>query len=240
MDAASLGLGFLAGVLSILSPCVLPVLPLVLGGAVAAHRWGMAALALGLVTSFVAIGLFVATIGFSIGLDQAVFRDASAVALGAFGAVMVSSVLQARFALATAGMGDAGHRLMARVAPSGLGGQLLLGLILGAAWSPCVGPTLGAASVLASQGRDLGAVASVMIAFGLGTAVPLILVGALSREALGRWRGRMLAAGKGGKIALGGVAILVAAGILSGADHRLEAALVQASPVWLTALTTRF
>ena len=61
----SLGLGLLAGVLSTLSPCVLPLLPLVLGGAAAAHRYGRLALAAGLVVSFVGVGMFVATIGFS-------------------------------------------------------------------------------------------------------------------------------------------------------------------------------
>lgn len=69
LSAASIGLGFLAGVLSTLSPCVLPLLPMVLGPASSAHRFGVPALAAGLVTSFVAVGLFVATIGFSIGPD---------------------------------------------------------------------------------------------------------------------------------------------------------------------------
>ena len=69
MGSGSIALAFLAGVLSTLSPCVLPLLPLVLGTAVSAHRFGPAALAAGLATSFVAIGLFVATIGFSIWLD---------------------------------------------------------------------------------------------------------------------------------------------------------------------------
>jgi cytochrome c biogenesis protein CcdA len=204
----------------------------------------MAALALGLVTAFVTIGLFVATIGFSIGLDQDIFRNASAVLLAGLGIVLLSGALQARFALATAGVSNAGNRMMARIVPtdaaSGLGGQVLLGLVLGAVWSPCVGPTLGAASVLASQGRDLGAVAAVMIAFGLGTALPLLAIGSLSRQALGRWRGRMLQAGKSGKMLLGGVALAVALLILSGADRALEAQAVAASPAWLTDLTTRF
>ena len=65
MGVSVLGFGFLAGILSILSPCVLPVLPLVFAPAGAAHRFGALALAAGLVTSFVVIGLFVATIGSS-------------------------------------------------------------------------------------------------------------------------------------------------------------------------------
>jgi len=237
---ASIGFGFVAGMLSTLSPCVLPLLPLVLGPAMAVHRLGVAALAAGLVTSFVGVGLFVATIGFSAGLDGDVFRSASAVLLGIMGVVLLSGALQQRFAVATAGVSDAGNRLIQRLTPAGLGGQFVLGLLLGAVWSPCVGPTLGAASVLAAQGRDLASVASVMVAFGLGTAVPLLVVGSLSRQALMRWRGRMMSAGKTGKLILGGGALAVAALILTGADHALEGALVAASPAWLTDLTTRF
>jgi cytochrome c-type biogenesis protein len=244
LELGRLGLGFLAGILSIFSPCVLPLLPLVFGAAAATHRWGIAALAAGLVTGFVAIGLFIGAIGFSIGLDEAVFRAASAVVLAVFGLVLLSGALQARFAMATAGIGDASNRLMARVAPSGaasgLGGQLLLGLALGGVWSPCVGPTLGAASVLASQGKELASVAGVMIAFGLGTALPLLAIGSLSRQALLRWRGRMLQAGRTGQIALGGVALAVALMILTGADRVLETQAVAASPAWLINLTTRF
>ena len=240
VGVGSIGLGLLAGVLSTLSPCVLPLLPLVLGGAAAAHRFGMLALAAGLVASFVGVGMFVATIGFSIGLDAEVFRIASAVLLAGLGVVLLSGPLQARFAIAASGVGNAGNRLLARLAPGGLGGQLVIGLVLGAIWSPCVGPTLGAASVLAAQGKDLGAVMLVMAAFGLGAALPLLVVGSLSREAMKRWRGRMLGAGQTGKGVLGGGALLVALLIVTGWDKAIEAALVRASPAWLNDLTTRF
>lgn len=219
---------------------MLPLLPLVFGPAAAAHRFGMAALAAGLVISFVAVGLFIATVGFSIGLDGDVFRTAAAVLLAGLGVVLLSGALQTRLAVAAGGVSDAGSRLIDRVTPSGLGGQFVLGLLLGAVWSPCVGPTLGAASVLASQGKDLPAVASVMVAFGVGTAVPLLAVGLVSRQVLARWRGRMLQAGKVGKYLLGLSMLAVAALILTGTDRALEAALVSASPAWLTDLTTRF
>ena len=110
----------------------------------------------------------------------------------------------------------------------------------GAVWSPCVGPTLGAASVLAARGQDIPAVAAVMLAFGLGAATPLLLVSTLSRSALSRWRGRMARAGQAGKMLLGGGAVAVSVLILTGLDHQIEAALVTASPDWLTDITTRF
>jgi len=236
--------GLLAGVLSTLSPCVLPLLPLVLGSAVAAHRFGMLALGAGLILAFVGVGFFVATIGFSIGLDGDVFRVMSAVLLAAVGLVLLSAPLQARLAIATSGMGNAGNSLLSRFAPEralgGWPGQFVIGLVLGAIWSPCVGPTLGAASLLAAKGENLGDAAAVMAAFGLGAAMPLVLVGSLSRQALMRWRGRMMAAGQGGKYVLGGGALTVALLILTGWDRALETAMVNASPAWLTDLTTRF
>lgn len=240
LPAASIGFGFAAGVLSTLSPCVLPLLPLVLGPAMAAHRLGVAALAAGLVASFVAVGLFVATVGFSVGLDGGVFRVLSAVLLGAMGVVLLVPLLKQRFAMAAGGVSDAGSRLIARFTLAGLRGQFVLGVLLGAVWSPCVGPTLGAASILAAQGKDLPAVAAVMVAFGTGTAVPLLVVGALSRQVLLRWRGRMMGAGRTGTTVLGAGALAISMLILTGVDRMLESALVSASPAWLTDLTTRF
>jgi cytochrome c biogenesis protein CcdA len=160
--------------------------------------------------------------------------------LAALGIVLLSETLQQRFALAAGGVGNHGNRLMARFSFNGAGGQFVLGALLGAVWSPCVGPTLGAASVLAAQGRDIAGVAAVMLAFGVGTALPLLLIGLISREALGRWRGRMMSTGKTGKTLLGWAALAVSVLILAGLDHRLESVLVAVSPDWLTDLTTRF
>lgn len=240
MGAGTLGISLLAGALSTLSPCVLPLLPIVFGAATSTHRFGMAALSAGLVTAFVSVGLFVAMIGFGIGLDGSVFRLLGAVLLAAVGIVLLSGTLQGRFAIATGGVMDAGARLVARLGSGGLGANFLLGLALGAVWSPCVGPTLGAASLLAAQQRQLGGVASMMAAFALGTAAPLLLVGSLSRAALMRWRGALARGAKWGRLALGGVALGVAVLVLTGADRALETALVGASPPWLTALTTSY
>ena len=240
MTGGSVLFGFLAGIFSTLSPCVLPLLPLILGAAVAAHRFGMLALAAGMVLSFVSVGLFVATVGFSAGLTGDVFRWISAALLGMMGLVLLSTSLQQRFILAAGVLGNAGNQWMARITPSGLTGQFLIGLILGAIWSPCVGPTLGAASLLASRGENLGSVAAVMLAFGVGAALPLLIVGSLSREAMTRWRGRLLGMGSNGKYVLGAGALAIAVLILTGLDHAVESALVRLSPAWLTDLTTRF
>ena len=140
------------------------------------------------------------------------------------------------------GQSDSGwaDRRFGGAAGSGLAGQFAIGLLLGAVWSPCVGPTLGAASLLASQGQDLPQVALTMVLFGIGAALPLILLGLVSRATLMVVRARLMSAGKLGKALLGAAFILIGAAIVSGADKRVEAALVDASPQWLTELTTSF
>ncbi len=240
MTAAALPLAFVAGMLSILSPCVLPILPIVLAAAASEHRWGPAALAFGLSASFVAIGLFAATIGYSIGLDTGVFRNVAAVIMIVIGAILLVPRFQALIALAGAPLANLGGRYVGVARQGGLLGQMLVGLLLGAVWSPCVGPTLGAASLLAAQGRDLPQVALVMFAFGVGAALPLLALGMFSREFLLRWRKQMLSAGYGVKIAFGLLFVAIGALVLSGVDKTVETALVNASPQWLTDLTTRF
>jgi len=240
LSAGSYGLGFLAGVLSTLSPCVLPLLPIVLGSAVAAHRFGAAALAVGVTLSFVVVGLFVATVGFAIGLDGDVFRLIAAILLLIFGVLLLSQALQDRLSLAASPLGSGAHALIDRLNPSGLRGQLILGLLLGAVWSPCVGPTLGAAATLAAQRQNLAQVAAVMLFFGLGAALPLLIIGAFGRELVVRARGRMLRAGKAGKQALGVVMVVMGLFILSGIDRQFETVLTAWTPDWLLDATTRY
>ena len=239
MPLASSLLALAAGGLSVLSPCVLPLLPLVLGAAVSEHRYGPAALAAGLALSFVVVGLFVATIGFSIGLDAGLFRTLAATIMLAAGVVLFVPRLQTQLAVAGGPLSNWAEQRFGGKPGKGLGGQFSVGLLLGAVWSPCVGPTLGAASILAAQGRDLGQVAFTMIMFGVGAAIPLLLLGMLSRKAIMGMRDRLMQAGKAGKMALGAVLVTVGILIVSGLDRNLETFLVAVSPEWLTQFTTR-
>jgi cytochrome c biogenesis protein CcdA len=156
------------------------------------------------------------------------------------GLALLSSTIQARLGAAAGGLTGAGDRIIRRLSLSSAAGQFVVGVLLGLVWSPCVGPTLGATSVLAAQWQDLGSVAAVMFAFGVGTTLPMLAVAVLSRTALRRWRQRVLSAGHFGKIAMGLSAIMVGAMILTGADRSVETTLVSASPAWLTDLTTQF
>ncbi len=239
-SAGTYGLGYLAGLLSTLSPCVLPLVPILIGTAAAAHALGPYALALGLMLSFSLVGIFLATLGASLGLDSDTFRNVAAVILIVFGIVLLSVKLQERFATATSGLSAAGDGLLSKLRLEGLGGQFVVGLLLGVIWSPCVGPTLGAATTLASQGQSLAQIALLMMIFALGAGTPLVALGSLSRATVMRVRGRMMQAGKLGKSLLGALLLLVGLAILTGLDKSFEAWAVRVSPQWLTDLTTRY
>lgn len=240
MDLLTLGFAFVAGVLSFLNPCTLPLLPIVLAAAASTHRFGSIALAGGLVLSFVAIGIFVGTIGFSLGIDGSGLQKVAAVLLVGIGLVLIVPRFQARAALAMAPLANWADRRIGGLPRGGLAGQFGIGMLLGIVWTPCVGPTLGAVSVLAAQGRDLGQVALTMTVFALGAALPLVLFGLASRQALIAWRGPLLSVGSGAKIALGIVFVALGALILTGLDKTMMTALLDLSPDWLTTFTTRY
>lgn len=236
----SYGLAFLAGLLSVLSPCVLPLVPIVLGAAASKHPLGPFALITGVTTSFVAIGLFVAALGFAIGFDSDLFRRAAAVLLIGAGVTLIVPWVQTQLAIAASPMSSQAHARFDALNPPGLFGQFVLGILLGAVWAPCVGPTLGAASILASRGESLPSVAITMFAFGLGATIPLVVLGALSRSLIGIWSPRLRRASRLGKIGLGLLLVSVGVAVLTGLDRNIETTLVEVSPDWLTKLTTRY
>jgi cytochrome c-type biogenesis protein len=237
---STLFLALVAGILTVLSPCVLPLLPLTLGAAASHGRSGPVYLAAGLTLSFVAIGMFVALVGYNIGLDEGFFRAVAAVIMIVVGLVLAVPTLQHQFAVAAGPASNWINETWGRDTGSGTASQFALGALLGAVWAPCVGPTLGAASVLAAQGENLGQVTATMTAFGVGAALPLLILGLMSREVLLKWRGNMLSASGNLKTIMGVILLLVGIAIFSGYDKLVEAKLVAASPDWLTELTTRY
>jgi cytochrome c-type biogenesis protein len=237
---ASYGLALLAGLLSTLSPCVLPIVPILIGSALNAHRREPLALAAGLALSYAVLGTALAWAGGALSFDSEWVRRFGAGLLGLFGLVLLSGSLQQRFAVATSGIGDAGNRLLSRLHLDGLSGQFVVGTVLGVIWSPCVGPTLGSAIVLASQGQNLGRAAVLMGIFGVGAALPILVLAYLSRSAMMSVRGKMMQAGKMGKVSLGLAMLLIAVATLTGTDRPVEAWVVSHSPAWVTNITTRF
>jgi cytochrome c biogenesis protein CcdA len=237
---ASYSIALFAGLLSTLSPCVLPLVPILLGSAMNAHRRAPIALAAGLAISYATIGTTLASAGTALALNSELVRRMGGALLGLFALVLLSSSLQQHFAAATSGIGNAGNQLLSHLHLSGLYGQFVVGLVLGMIWSPCVGPTLGVAIVLASQGKHLVASAALMGLFSIGAALPILILAYISRSAMMRIRGGLFQVGRVGKIALGTAMLLIAIATMSGRDRQAEAWLVNHSPAWLTSITTRF
>lgn len=233
-------LAFAAGVLTILSPCVLPLVPIVLGSAAQRSRFGPLALAAGLVISFTGVGLFVASLGATSGLDAESVRWFGAALLLLAGLVLLVPQLQAFVTRLATPLADWASQRQANLERFGLAGQFAIGALLGLVWSPCVGPTLGAATVLAAQGQNLGQAAVVMAAFGLGIASVLLVIAFATRGFFSRWRGRLMSAGGSGKRVLGSLLLVVGVLIMSGGDRAFESIVVAASPDWLIDLTTRY
>lgn len=231
-------LAFGAGALTILSPCVLPLVPVVLGSAAQRHRLGPLALAAGLVASFTIVGFVLAVFGSRLGVDADQLRITGALILGAAGAFLLIPGLQDRVASRVAPLvGWAGARQQ-RFDEAGLFGQAAIGVLLGIVWSPCVGPTLGAAIALAAQGRELSGVALTMAAFATGIAAVLLGIAVAGRSLFNRMRSGLMAKARVVKAALGGVLLLVGVLILTGLDKVIEAQFVLAAPDWLVQLTT--
>ena len=229
MGPVALALAFLAGLLTALSPCVLPLLPLVMGSA-ARNRYGPTALAAGFVMTFTVIGVLLASLGTALGLSDAIVRNTSAALLVAAGGLMMSHRLQNAAGRWLSPLASASARLSAR-ADQGVGAQFFVGALLGGVWSPCVGPTLGAALGLATRGDTLAHAAAIMAAFGLGSATLLLAAGYASRAVVGQ-RLRLLQAGESGRFVFGIVLVLVGASVASGADKIVESLLLAQMPQW--------
>jgi cytochrome c-type biogenesis protein len=231
----NLPLAFAAGLLTILSPCVLPLAPVVVASARARDPRGPIALGLGLAATFGVVGGVLASFGVAFG-DSELARAASAAIMIVIGFALLAPAIGEAFERRLGFVARAADVMSERLPNAGLAGQAAAGAVLAFAWAPCAGPILGAALVLAAKGGSLAAAIATMTAYALGAAGALIGVGyAAGRVAS---KARFAWAGAGGRLALGAAFLLVGAAVLTGLDHHIEAVLVAAMPDWLTAFAT--
>ncbi|XWY19382.1 cytochrome c biogenesis CcdA family protein [Bisgaard Taxon 45] len=240
ISITTLGLSLLAGLLTTLSPCVLPILPIVASSAMAKRKVGLFSLAFGMAISFTFVGTLIASIGLALGLNSEFLRYGAALLMIMVALWLLSTRLQAFFSRYTSALSGRGETWLSGFHPESATGQFLVGLLLGIVWAPCIGPTLGAAIALASQGEALASVALVMMIFSLGAVIPLITIGLLSRQFFREKRERLANAGQKGRILMGWSLLAVGLLVLTGFDKQIEIWLVELSPEWLTDLTTRF
>ena len=232
-------LSVVAGALTTLSPCVFPLLPVIVGGAVQRHRAAPVAMGLGMAITFTLIGLLVGGLGGSLSLAPDDVRRVGAWLLLAFGVVMLVPPLERRFSNLMTPLASSANAAGAQLDGGALIGAFALGGLLGLVWSPCAGPLLGSTLALVATAGGAARGAFLLGLFGLGAALPLVAAAYASRAGFGRVRAWVLAHAGRAKRAMGALLLLVGVLILTGGDHAVEAWVNDRLPdAWL-ALTTR-
>lgn len=231
---------YLAGLLTLINPCVLPVLPIVLVGALNASKAGPVMLAAGMSVSFVVFGVLVTAFGSAIGLTQDSLAQIGAVLMIVFGVILLVPAFAHRFEMATAGVAAGADARMNDLDAGSNRGQFLGGLLLGTVWSPCIGPTLGGAIALASQGESLIYVTAIMAVFAAGVSTLIIGLGLGAREAIRKRANALRGLAERSKPVIGATFVLVGAMLLLNVHHMVEAWALSVMPIWLQDLSVMF
>lgn len=237
---SSLILAFVAGLVTILNPCVLPLVPILVASALGKSKAGPLALSAGLVTSFTLFGFSVIAFGYSVGIDERLVRLGAGSLLALAGVVLLLPRLQAAISAAAAPLSNFGHARLQQVSGDGAAGQFVVGLLLGVVWAPCVGPTLGVAIAAASRGEDLASSLLIFLVFGLGVAASILALAYGSRRAMKERGQAMQAIARYAKPIFGIALLVVGMMIVTGLDKIVEAAVLDLMPQALVEFTTGF
>ena len=230
LSLPQLGLSLAAGSLTTLSPCVFPLLPLVLGGALQGSRFAPVAMGVGMTASFAGIGMALGALGPALGIDADTVRTAGAAMLIAFALVMLVPALGELFTQWMLPIASTANAASAKLDSGSLFGALALGGVLGLVWSPCSGPLLGSALTLVASEGGAARGGIVLGVFGVGAAIPLVAVAYASRSGFSRVRDWVLSRIE--RVRHGFALLLGAMGvaILTGGDKWLEARVLQWLP----------
>ncbi len=200
-----------AGGLTAISPCVLPVLPVVIGGSVGGGRRRPVGIAIGMALTFFVITFTLSSALSHIGIGDNALRAVAVVVLVAFGVILVVP----RFEVIASRMFAPAVRLGNRVAGKsgnreGLAGGLMLGSALGLIWTPCAGPILAGVQAALTTNVSRGTAAITLAGYSVGTGVTVLLLGLFGRRLVGRIGPRS------GQIRIGiGVLMVVAGGLIA-------------------------
>jgi cytochrome c-type biogenesis protein len=174
MYVIELGFAFLAGLAMIASPCVLMLLPILLGTSLE-QRSRPVFIILGFVTAFGSVAVLFAQGVHIAGSSPGFLRQCAIVLLALFALPMLFPTLYARMGVMLQGVADLGLTLSPNPGAGKIGG-LMLGLSLGAVWTPCSGPILASIITLIAGATNMGRGLGLLVAFGLGTGLPMLLV----------------------------------------------------------------
>lgn len=185
MNAIDIGLAFLEGVALIVSPCILPVLPLVLATSAGGGRDKPYGIIVGFVLAFSAFAIAARKLVLLLGLDLGLVKNASLVLLAVFGLVLLSAKLSEKFGSLTQGMADFGNRL-AGTGGKGLVGGIAIGALIGLVWTPCAGPILAAVLVQVIRQETNLAGNLIILSFGIGAGVPMLIIALTGRKIMSK------------------------------------------------------
>ena len=163
---------FLAGIVTILSPCILPILPVVLSGSVAGGKKRPFGIITGFVVSFTFFTLTLSTIVKATGIPADTFRLLSIVIIIGMGL----SLLLPQFQVVLEKLFSRLANLAPKATQDGFWGGILVGLSLGLIWTPCVGPILASVISLAISGTVTGSAVFITLAYSAGTAIPMLII----------------------------------------------------------------
>ena len=168
----------LAGIATVLSPCVLPVLPAILSASASGGKRRPLGVICGLALSFVFFTLALTALVQSFGISANVLRNMAIVFIALFGLVLLIPSLSNLFARLTNSIGEAGANFQSKFRPqsSGFMSGFLIGCALGLVWTPCAGPILAAVTTLVATQSISWKVVAIAVAYSLGSAVPLFLL----------------------------------------------------------------
>lgn len=229
----SLLFAFLAGLVTVLSPCVLPLLPVILATSAAGGRWRPLGVMVGFAVFFCGITLFLSLLVRQVALPPDVHRTAAALVFILMGLVLAVPPLKLRFEMLVTPLTG---RLAGGGSGAGFGGGLVTGAGLGLAWTPCVGPIMASVITLALNQQTSWQSAFTALAFSLGTALPMGLAVLFGHRLYSRI-GFLKRNSARIQMAMGVVILLVGLAIWSGLDRSIQIALFRAFPGWEPMLT---
>lgn len=227
-----------AGALTALSPCILPLLPIMAGSSMAKRKSGPLFIALGMVLSLVIMGLVFSSLKTLLGLREDTVRLISAILLLTFGIVLLFPKLKEKISAPFDKLGNFAMQKSSIININNRLGQFLIGFLVGAAWSPCIGPTLGIAMGLAGTQDGLSEATMMMTLFGIGLSFPLLLIAYGLREFIQSRRNLFAKVNQMGMKIMGGAIVFIGLLMITGMDKAMEANVASNMPPWILQISS--
>ncbi|MDE1901370.1 MAG: cytochrome c biogenesis protein DipZ [Alphaproteobacteria bacterium] len=222
-DILNAALAFAEGVGLVLSPCILPILPIMLAASLDGGKKRPLGIIAGFIIAFTGFALLSRQILGALHADPQIVRNAALAFLMLFGVVMLSQKLSDKLIGATQGLANAGQSLTARWDKSnGFWGGTAVGALIGLIWTPCAGPIMAAAVVQIIEAKTSGQAVTTVIMFAIGAGLPMLAIALAGRQIMSRFS-FLKTHSHAVRRALGIIIIAAALFIYSGADVRLLA-----------------